>query len=306
MKFMFAECNKLNCTKYNRGAGCYLCNGKTNEYSYDPDGYKCMGEGSCERTGSSCSSSCVMNNRGAGCYNCGGNSTYSDSDPDFDANRCDNNRVCTKTGSSCDSNTPAPTTTKSCYCNTCINDVWDSYELKKTSTKADCDKAVSACTGTNAVTSWGYTDTMNRCPTVNNHINVDGYQHNDAKKLIHGIDGGVTKSVLVSKIDTNGTVSILDKNMNVIDDERKICTGYTLRVVFESDVDHPFDYKLSVRGDVLVTGELSLENGKMIARHIIDKNFISGEEYLMAADYDGNGLIKMNDVIKMLRDMYND
>ena len=121
-------------------------------------------------------------------------------------------------------------------------------------------------------------------------------------EIIYGLDSEYMSDDLFSKIDTDGVISLLDNAGNVVNNNSIIKTGYILRLTFDNDLNNPIDYKLSVRGDVLGTGVLSRENAKKIARHIVNKNIISGQEYLLAADYDNDGKIKMNDVIKMLRD----
>ena len=125
----------------------------------------------------------------------------------------------------------------------------------------------------------------------------------EGESIIYDVSVGFTKNNLLDKVNTSGEVSILDKNMKPIGDNNKIGTGYIFRTIFENDLDNPLDYKLSVRGDVLGTGALSRDNAKEIAKHIIDKNIINGEEYLLAADYNKDEKIKMNDVMKILRDM---
>ena len=59
------------------------------------------------------------------------------------------------------------------------------------------------------------------------------------------------------------------------------------------------EYSLSLTGDILGEGNISIDGVKQAAKHIIDGNVLI-DEYLLSADYDGDGVVKMNDVMKML------
>lgn len=140
------------------------------------------------------------------------------------------------------------------------------------------------------------------------HLGIDediafaqDYIIDEERMILYKVDSSLSVNEFLSKIETTGTTNVLDINNNPVND--KLCTGYTLKITFEDDPDNLVEYKLSVRGDVLGTGELSIDNGKMIAKHIINKNAIKGEEYLLAADYNGDGAIKMNDVMMILNNM---
>ena len=128
-------------------------------------------------------------------------------------------------------------------------------------------------------------------------INQEGYDIND--DVLYQIVPGMNSDTLFEKINTNGVLNIIDNN-NIISETIKLRTGYKLRATFTTKV---LEYKISVKGDVLGTGELSRDNARKIAKHVIDKNIITGEEYLLAADYNNDGKIKMNDVVKILREM---
>lgn len=61
-------------------------------------------------------------------------------------------------------------------------------------------------------------------------------------------------------------------------------------------------YKISIRGDVLGEGKISIDGIKKVAEHIIKHNVLE-DEFLVSADYNSNGSVKMNDVVKMLKDI---
>ena len=101
-----------------------------------------------------------------------------------------------------------------------------------------------------------------------------------------------------SKIDTNVNYEIIDISGNVMTNEI-LKTGYKLKLAFSVE---PMEYILSIKGDVLGEGTITEDGGKLIAKHIIDGNVIKGDAYLDAADYNSDGSIKMNDVIRMLKE----
>ena len=99
---------------------------------------------------------------------------------------------------------------------------------------------------------------------------------------------------------TDGMIQIVDKDDNPISDDMQLKTGYKLKAYFNNDLENPIIYPISVIGDVLGEGRISLNGVKTVARHIIDKNVLE-DEYLTSADYNGDGVVKMNDVMRMLR-----
>lgn len=130
------------------------------------------------------------------------------------------------------------------------------------------------------------------------------YNHESIKitddRIIYEINPGIGKEELINKVTTNANVMFLDDKDIMLRDGEKIKTGDKLRATFSTRV---VEYKLSVKGDVLGTGSLSVGNAKKIAKHVIDKDVLVGEEYLLAADYNSDGKIKMNDVVKILREI---
>ena len=59
-------------------------------------------------------------------------------------------------------------------------------------------------------------------------------------------------------------------------------------------------YNLIVRGDVDSNGLSNKIDSNTIANHIISNNIISTDTSLAAADYNDDGLIRVNDVMKIL------
>ena len=133
---------------------------------------------------------------------------------------------------------------------------------------------------------------------VNEIFNVKDYKVNNDKYTISGIIAGTNIDSFKSKIDTNVNYEIIDISGNVMTNEI-LKTGYKLKLAFSVE---PMEYILSIKGDVLGEGTITKDGGKLIAKHIIDGNIIKGEAYLDAADYNSDGSIKMNDVIRMLKE----
>ena len=133
---------------------------------------------------------------------------------------------------------------------------------------------------------------------VDESFDISDYKVDDNKYIITGIGLNTKIDSFKSKIDTNVEYEIVDTSGNVMTNEI-LKTGYKLKLAFSVE---PMEYVLSIKGDVLGEGTITIDGGKLIAKHIIDGNAIKEEAYLDAADYNSDGLIKMNDVIRMLKE----
>ena len=133
---------------------------------------------------------------------------------------------------------------------------------------------------------------------VDESFDISDYKVDDNKYIITGIGLNTKIDSFKSKIDTNVEYEIVDTSGNVMTNEI-LKTGYKLKLAFSVE---PMEYVLSIKGDVLGEGTITNDGGKLIAKHIIDGNAIKGNAYLDAADYNSDGLIKMNDVIRMLKE----
>ena len=133
---------------------------------------------------------------------------------------------------------------------------------------------------------------------VDESFDISDYKVDDNKYIITGIGLNTKIDSFKSKINTNVNYEIIDISGNVMTNEI-LKTGYKLKLAFSVE---PMEYVLSIKGDVLGEGTITNDGGKLIAKHIIDGNAIKGEAYLNAADYNSDGLIKMNDVIRMLKE----
>ena len=146
----------------------------------------------------------------------------------------------------------------------------------------------------------------NKADEINDEEDLYSFNENenlavyDDKKVVNLFETGMKFSSLMENINTNGEVLLYDSKNSLITENIVLKTGYKLKLVFGEE---EIEYVISVKGDVLGTGELSRNNAKEIAIHIISKNVFKDEFILMAADYNNDGIIKMNDVVKMLKDM---
>ena len=132
-------------------------------------------------------------------------------------------------------------------------------------------------------------------------ISSDVIKYDDENNIISKILLKTTVEELMSVIDVNDKeIEIRDKIDNIMSDTDIIKTGDKL--IIKNDSGNSKKYILSVNGDVLGEGTVSMDGAKKIASHIIDGNVLISQEYLLAADYDGDGTIRMNDVMKMLID----
>lgn len=132
-------------------------------------------------------------------------------------------------------------------------------------------------------------------------ISSDVIKYDDVNNIISKILLKTTVEELMSVIDsTDKEIEVRDKADNIMSDTDIIKTGDKL--IIKNSSGNSKKYILSVNGDVLGDGTISMDGAKKIASHIIDGNVLISQEYLLAADYDGDGTIRMNDVMKMLID----
>ncbi len=132
------------------------------------------------------------------------------------------------------------------------------------------------------------------------NINSDVIKYDEVNNIISRILLGTTVEELKGVIVTDKTIEVRDKADNIMNDTDIIKTGDKL--IIKNSSGNSKKYILSVNGDVLGDGAVSMDGAKKIASHIIDGNVLISQEYLLAADYDGDEMIRMNDVMKMIID----
>lgn len=132
------------------------------------------------------------------------------------------------------------------------------------------------------------------------NINSDVIKYDEVNNIISRILLGTTVEELKGVIVADKTIEVRDKADNIMSDTDIIKTGDML--IIKNSSGNSKKYILSVNGDVLGDGTVSMDGAKKIASHIIDGNVLISQEYLLAADYDGDEMIRMNDVMKMIID----
>lgn len=132
-------------------------------------------------------------------------------------------------------------------------------------------------------------------------LELENYTVDDEKNIIYRLNP-MTIGTFKSNIRTNLTYGIYNSDDIQLNDTDALKTGYHFKVTF---MNNPRNYTLSVLGDVLSEGHPTLDGARTIARHIIDNNVLTTDEVLLAADYNNDNNIKMNDVLKMIIDMEN-
>ena len=115
--------------------------------------------------------------------------------------------------------------------------------------------------------------------------------------FISRINAGQSITTFINALDSNGDITILDSNSNVVS-SNNIRTGYSLKVDYGSYFDI---YKLSVLGDVDGDGAITRTDAVSVANNIIDNTSFSDDEYNLAADINDDGNIKMNDVMRIIK-----
>ena len=136
--------------------------------------------------------------------------------------------------------------------------------------------------------SEGY-DTKNGIITINNYNVIDN--------IVANILPNTSVQNLDIRLSGEYKYRLLDKNLNS-KNGGKVATGDILEIYLNSS--KLTEYHISIKGDVDGDGDSDSNDLSLIAKHIIDKNILNGEEYIKASDYDDNNIIKMNDVARML------
>ena len=121
-------------------------------------------------------------------------------------------------------------------------------------------------------------------------ITSDKYEIKE--NIISKILSQTTVARFKENIVTNKEITIIDKNGNVLEEDRIIATGMTLKL------DEDIEYTLVVTGDINQDGRVSVTDLAKIKLHIIDKNILQDCNYL-AGDINGDGRITVTDLAKI-------
>lgn len=142
--------------------------------------------------------------------------------------------------------------------------------------------------------------TLSSTSNVNVYVRKSNYGVDHDNNTISGITAGSVGSTVFSGINFSAaSKATFYHNAVPIPRNERLRTGDILQYTLNKNDNL---YALAIKGDVLGNGYLTKNGAKAIATHIIDNN-ISDSTTLLAADYDNNGSIKMNDVLKLLNDV---
>ena len=118
------------------------------------------------------------------------------------------------------------------------------------------------------------------------------------KHLIKNLVAGTTVGEFKKKISTSGTITLVDINNNVLDDDKLITSGSTVKIKLSKKT---YEYILSVKGDVNGDGKVTTADVSKVYRHIKKRINISEDCYLLASDVNGDGKVSTADVSKIYR-----
>ena len=119
-----------------------------------------------------------------------------------------------------------------------------------------------------------------------------GYGVNDEEGTIEGIMGGETVEEIKENIETNGEITIVNKDGEEIEEGEKVGTGSKVTITKD---DEKVEYVVIVRGDINGDGEVTTTDLQQVIDSIIGKITIE-EQYIKAIDLDNDGQITITDV----------
>ena len=150
-------------------------------------------------------------------------------------------------------------------------------------------------------------DSLTTGGNLTDNINVDvffkatAYGIDNTRKLIKGINSHSTGANIISNVDfTSESNPSFYRDGNVIARTDMLKTGDNLRYYLNKKDNM---YTIIVKGDIDGDGYLTYNGARTVARQVIDGNVLSDNNKLLAADFNSDGNIKMNDVIRMLNDV---
>lgn len=123
----------------------------------------------------------------------------------------------------------------------------------------------------------------------------DNLTVNESKKIINNLNINSSYSSIISSIDTNGTITVKDKNQSILANNSVVKTGDIINIALEEETKQ---YKVSVLGDVVGNGAIAINDVAKSYSYLKGKTSMT-DEYIMAADVTHDRVIKINDVAKL-------
>ena len=126
-------------------------------------------------------------------------------------------------------------------------------------------------------------------------ISSDIYKIEDDVKYISRVSPNTTSEFFMSHIDTNGTMTVLNKQGKIIKENELVGTGYKLQVEYKGVI---YEYQIVVRGDIDGNGIITATDLSSLNQALINKIKLTGI-LQRAADIDYDGSITVTDLSSM-------
>lgn len=137
--------------------------------------------------------------------------------------------------------------------------------------------------------------------SVNVYFKKTNHEIDNTNNIIKGISVRSNGDTLLNKLGlTEGNKAAFYHGNKAIGWADMVKTGDKLTFNLN---DNGNTYTLIVKGDINGDGNITKNVARSIANYIIDGRGISDTNKLLAADYDSNGKIKMNDVLRILNEV---
>ena len=136
-----------------------------------------------------------------------------------------------------------------------------------------------------------------------NYLSINAFSVDNINKIIYDVPVGTLFTELLEAVDTNGEKAIYTALGDLLENEDKLYTTDVLKIKFDEETS--YEYRIAVLGDALGEGKITQEGISIIAKYIINGEGLD-DIALLAADYNHDGEVKMNDIMKILFDITSD
>ena len=119
------------------------------------------------------------------------------------------------------------------------------------------------------------------------------------KEYIKGYKLGTLASEIKTKINENTTIVIKDNNGNIINDNNKIATGYTIEM---SNKYGNISYIYVLYGDLSGDGEIDSADLLKMRQHLLNKNILTNSQ-LESSDVNKDGIVDSADLLLLRQNL---
>ena len=120
----------------------------------------------------------------------------------------------------------------------------------------------------------------------------------EENNYLYNIDYNTSVVNLLSKINTSGNILIKNNKDLLLNDSNLVGTGSKVSVQF---LINNVSYDIIIRGDINGNGILDFQDVLHIANYIYADEIDIDDIYIIASDYDNNGLYNLEDIMKPAR-----